>query len=274
MPLRPPVDVQRPERVASLPKRLAGDWLIQVKLDGWRVVAFVDDGEVTLQTRTGRTVTHRFPEVLPALLTLEPGTVLDGEVVAVRGGVFDFHALASPPRVRAAGGVAVSYVAFDLLADCGEDVRPWPLEDRWTRLLARLHGAPAGLEPVLSTLDRAEAEDWQEALATIGAEGLVLKDLRAPYRAGVGHGWKKIRASDTIDATLVGVVGPGTKPTALRVQFDDGHTATTATLSTVRRTELMASLQLAGDGPIRVEVRATGYGGRHEQVEFVRVRLD
>lgn len=272
--LRPPIEVQRPERVSALPKRLAGDWLIQVKLDGWRVIAFVDDGEVTLQTRSGRTVTHRFPEVLPALLTLEPGTVLDGEVVAVRGGRFDFHALASPPRVRAATGVAVSYVAFDLLADRGEDVRSWPLEDRWTRLLARLHGAPGGLEPVMSTLDRGEAEEWLEALASIGAEGLVVKDLRVPYRAGVGHGWKKMRASDTIDATLVGVVGPGTKPTALRVEFDDGHTATTATLSTARRAELMTALQLASDGPIRVEVHVTGYGGRHEMVEFVRVRLD
>jgi ATP-dependent DNA ligase len=271
-PLRPPVDVQRPQSVTRLPE--APHHIFDVKLDGWRTIAFIDE-TVVLQARSGRIISTQFPEVLAGLATLPVGTVLDGEVVAVRGGGrFDFHALAGSAAQRRRAGVAVSYVAFDVLADAGERVTGLPLSERRARLTRLLAEHPPGLEPVMSTADRDEALAWLEALAPLGVEGLVAKDVRRPYRAGAGRGWWKFRVADSVDATLIGVVGSGIKPDALRVKFDDGREAVTALLSDLQRRQLVEGVRAAGDGPIRVEVRVTGAGGRHRNVQFLRVRQD
>jgi ATP-dependent DNA ligase len=270
-PLQPPLAVQQPERVARLPQSMPGGALYQAKLDGWRMLAFVDADGVTLQARSERIVTDRFPEILPALASLPTGTVLDGEAVAIRDGVFDFHALATPPKGRATSGVTVSFVAFDMLARHGEDIRHESLAERWAHLLAMLEGAPPQLQPVLATLDRAEAESWLEALADIGVEGVVAKDLGSPYRAGRGNGWVKIRHAETEDADLVGLAGPADRPTALRVRLPDGREAVTVNVDQRRLQQLFQAVSEAG-GPVRVEVRVSGAGGSHERIEYVRMR--
>lgn len=245
---------------------MPGGALYQVKLDGWRVVALVGDGEVTLQARSGRTVTHRFPELIPALsASLPPGTALDGEVVAVHAGRFDFHQLARNSVQRRNDGVAVSYIAFDLLADRGRDLRDEPLSVRWPRLLEMLDGAPPQVQPVMSTADRDEAEQWMAALGPVGIEGAVAKSMAAPYTAGTGHGWVKVRAEDTVDAEILGTAGPA----ALRVRLEDGQEAVTGPLGAAAVREVADALADAV-GPVRVEVRAGR--GRHGAVRFVRVR--
>lgn len=270
--LRPPLEVQQPERVARLPDSMPGGMVFQAKLDGWRCLAFIDEDAVILQARSKRLMTDEFPEILPALATLPAGTVLDGEVCAIRDGVFDFHALRSAPRARAAAGVAVSFVAFDILADAGEKVTDQPLEQRWARLLARLRNAPTGLETVMSTGDRDQAEQWLETLAPVGIEGIVAKDLGAPYEPGVGHGWVKLRHhGDTLDAELLGPVGPANRPTALRVRLEDGRELVTLGLDHRAWTQLAKDLAEAHDTPIRLEVRVTATGKR-TRTEFVRVR--
>ena len=270
--LRPPLEVQQPERVARLPDSMPGGILFQAKLDGWRCLAFIDHDAVLLQARSKRLMTDKFPEILPALATLPAGTVLDGEVCAIRDGVFDFHALRSAPRARAADGVAISFVAFDILADAGKSVTSRSLERRWALLLARLKDAPTGLGPVMSTRDRDEAERWLEALAPLGIEGIVAKDLEAPYEPGVGHGWVKLRHhGDTLDAELLGPVGPAKRPTALRVRLEDGRELVTVGLDHRAWTQLARGLAEAQDAPIRLEVRVTGTGKR-TRTEFVRVR--
>lgn len=272
-PLSPPLEVQQPERVARLPDAMPGGMIFQAKMDGWRCLAFVGEDEATIQARSGRIVTEHFPEILPDLATLPAGTVLDGEVCAVRDGVLDFPALASPPRARAAAGVAVSYIAFDILADSGKVVTQLPLIERWPILLALLDGGPAQVQPVLATLDRALAEQWAQALMPVGIEGTVVKDLGAPYRPGRGNGWVKVRHSDTVDADLLGAVGPEGAPTALRVRLEDGREVVTVNLEQRRLRQALDAVAEAG-GIVRVEVRISGAGGRHEQVEFVRLRQD
>lgn len=247
--------------------------VFDLKLDGWRTVATVGE-QVELQTRSGRVVTTQFPEVLPALAVLPAGTVLDGELVAVRGGRFDFHALAGSAATRRRSGAAVSYVAFDLLADAGVDTARLPLVERRERLARLLDGHSPGVEMVKCTMDRGEALAWLEVLTPLGVEGLVAKDSRRAYRPGVGHGWFKYRPTDTEDATLVGVVGSGIKPDALRVRLADGREAATEPLTDSQRRELVEGVRAVGEAPILVEVRVTGAGSRHEQVAFVRVRLD
>lgn len=244
---------------------MQGGALYQVKVDGWRVLAFIREDGVHLQARSGRDVTARFPEVIAALSALPSGTVLDGEVVAVRDGKFDFHQLARNSVQRRRDGASVSYVAFDLLCDGGRDVRDQPLADRWPRLLEVLGGALPQVQPVMSTTDRAEAEGWITALAPIGVEGALGKALSAPYTAGLGHGWVKVRTADTVDAEILDTAGPA----ALRVRLEDGREVTTEPLGPDAVHQVAEALADA-PGPVRIEVRA-GHG-RHGVTRFVRVR--
>ncbi len=88
-----------------LPESAAGpfsgdEWLFEVKWDGVRAIAYVND-TLSLMSRNGRELAGQFPE-LGGLTTLAPGTVLDGEIVAMSGGKPEIQALL--PRVQAAPG--------------------------------------------------------------------------------------------------------------------------------------------------------------------------
>lgn len=266
--LKPPVNLLRPVAVKRLPESMPGGASYQVKLDGHRVAAFVSSNGVILQARSTRIVTSQFPEVLAPLADLPAACVLDGEVVAIRDGRFDFGALAASPAQRKRRGVAVSYVPFDLLVDRGEDLTGLPLVERWQRLLALLEGAPAQLQPVLSTTDRGEAEAWMTALASIGVEGIVAKPLSSRYEAA--HGWVKCRTADTVDGEIVGTAGHRDRP-MLRVRLDDGHTVATQPLTPAQAREVAAALEAAQGAAVLVELRVST--GRHGSARFVRVRL-
>src|SRR4051812_3319137 len=88
--LSPPVEPMLARLERTLPR---GDGLVyEPKWDGFRCVAFVDDGDVVLQSRNGRALQRYFPEVLSTLRGLG-SVVLDGELVATAGGRADFSAL-------------------------------------------------------------------------------------------------------------------------------------------------------------------------------------
>lgn len=229
-PLHPPIEVIRPTRVREIPPDMPGGIQYQVKLDGWRVLAFVTTAGVILQSRSGRIVTERFPEITPALADRPAGTVLDGEIVAWREDAFDFQALSRSPAQRRRSNTAVSYIAFDVLSERGTDVRAEPLSRRWPRLGALLEGAPTELQAVMATEDRAEADTWMTTLAPLGMEGVVCKALASPYR-NVPGAWVKYRHSDTVNVELIGALGPADRPHAARVRLPDGRELTTLGLT-------------------------------------------
>jgi ATP-dependent DNA ligase len=112
--VRPPVVVQLAEPARTVPASRPGRPLrYEPKWDGWRAVLFSRAG--CLRSRRDNELGGRFPELLAAGAQLGD-VVLDGEIVALRDGRMDFGALSSRPRDRAAAGITIYYVAFDLLA--------------------------------------------------------------------------------------------------------------------------------------------------------------
>jgi len=288
--LQPLLEVMRPACAATVPAEgaIPGGALYQLKLDGFRALTFSLPDGPRLQSRSGGDLTPRFPELHDALGKLPVGTVLDGEVTAWHQGKFAFEQLLRTHTARQHAGVAVSYVAFDILATSGGhggalDLRRRTLAERWGILTALLGGIAPPVEVVMATRDRAEAMAWFDGLRDRGVEGLVVKPLSGTYG---GHGWVKIRHSDSIDAEAVALFGTPARPTALLVRLLDGHTvATTPRLDVVRAGMVAdAAADLVGDpapdrehghlwpltGPLPVEVRVGG--GRHATVRFVRVR--
>ncbi|MFF8654666.1 ATP-dependent DNA ligase [Streptomyces huasconensis] len=254
MSVRQPVRVALAEAVSALPE--GGGWAYEPKFDGHRMVVLRGPGgKVTLQARSGRTVTSAFPDLAEAAARLPEGTVLDGEVVVWSGGRIDFAAVqqrAAATRARAgalARALPASYAAFDLLAEGGEDCRRLPYAQRRARLVGLL--APWGppLQAVPSTTDRELALTWYETLPETGVEGLVIKRLDSVYRGGT-RAWLKLRHSDTRDAVVVGCTGNPARPQALVLALPgDGTPVVSSPLSpAVRSAAARALPEPVGEG--------------------------
>jgi len=210
LPLAPPLAPQLALSRKQLPE--GDDYCYEVKLDGFRCLAFVDGDEVFLQSRNGKPLGRYFPElVFPA-----GRYVLDGEIVVRDAdGHEDFDALGQRihPAVsrieRLAGETPAVYVAFDLLAHEQSSLLALPFVERRAaleRLLAdgQFGGAPVELMQTAATAQ--EASRWLEH-----AEGAIAKERSAPYRPGERKGMAKVKRVRTIDAVLVGW-RPGKEP--------------------------------------------------------------
>ncbi len=211
LPLQPPL---KPQLALSRKELPAGeDFAYEVKLDGFRCLAFVDGDEVFLQSRSAKPLGRYFPE-----LVLPPGRyVLDGEIV-VRGadGREDFDALgqrihpAASRIERLSVETPAVYVVFDLLAREDESLLERPLSERRAALEELVAEDPAfAAAPVelMETVATAqEAQRWLEH-----AEGAIAKERSASYRPGERKGTFKVKRVRTIDAVLVGW-RPGKEP--------------------------------------------------------------
>jgi ATP-dependent DNA ligase len=203
LPLTPPLKPQLALARKELPA--GADYLYEVKLDGFRCLAFVAGEEVFLQSRNGRPLARYFPE-----LRFPAGRyVLDGEIV-VRGsdGHEDFDALGqrvhpADSRIqRLAVETPAVYVAFDLLADGSRSLLELPLQERRAALEALLAesafaAAPIELMPTVDSIQ--EAARWLNE-----AEGAMAKERSAPYMPGLRRGTFKVKRVRTIDAVVVG----------------------------------------------------------------------
>jgi bifunctional non-homologous end joining protein LigD len=166
------------------------DWLHEIKHDGYRIVARIDEGEVQLVSRNGKDWTKEFPQVARAVGRLPAGTaLLDGEVAAVLpSGATSFQAL---QRRGSPGAAPLVYFAFDLLHLDGWDLRQARLEDRKEVLRRLLEAAPAALR--FSDHVRGHGPEFFEKAREAGLEGVVSKRADAPYREGRGGDWRKAK---------------------------------------------------------------------------------
>jgi ATP-dependent DNA ligase len=197
LPLKPPI---QPQLARSKPELPEGEqWSYEPKYDGFRAIVFVDGDDVMIQSRAGKPLNRYFPE-----LAFFPGRyVLDGEIVVdgADGGQ-DFGALQqrihpAESRVRMlAEQTPARYVAFDLLA---LDDEPW-LERAFSERRARLEQLLDGqIDATPLTDDPKQARPWLGS-----GEGVVAKDVQAPYRPGQRTGMVKVKRVRTIDAVVVG----------------------------------------------------------------------
>lgn len=192
--------------------------MYEPKWDGFRALIHVTTSGARIKGRKGGSLGGRFPEVCARMAELVgPGTILDGEIVAMRGGVLDFSALLS----RAVEQPPAIFVGFDLLIDANEDVRGHSLADRRRRLEATL--PESEVTCVTPQTDDIEiAERWIEDLPSLGLEGVVAKQASGRYRSGK-RGWVKVRRFDTLDAVVGGYRTSRDRATALLLGLFDGR---------------------------------------------------
>lgn len=198
LPLSPPIKPQLALTRKELPR--GEEWAYEPKLDGFRAIVFVDGAEAYIQSRGGKELARYFPE-----LSFSPGRwVLDGElVIRDADGRLEFDALQErihPAQSRIellSKEIPAEFVCFDLLAEGEEALLDTPLRER-RRRLERI-AAQADLELTPLTADTDQAERWLGSI-----EGVMAKNLDAPYIPGKRKGFAKVKRERTIDCVVMG----------------------------------------------------------------------
>jgi DNA ligase-1 len=199
-PLGPMLASPAPSLEEAMAK--VGEGAVDWKLDGARIQVHRDGDDVAIYSRSLDDLTARLPEVVAAARALPASqAVLDGEAIALRadGRPEPFQVTSS--RI-ASGSPGIQAVLFDVLHLNGEDLLDAPLRDR-ARALDE--AAPDELRvPRVITGDQAEARSHFDAALKAGHEGVVVKDLDAPYAAGRrGSGWLKVKPRHTLDLVIL-----------------------------------------------------------------------
>jgi ATP-dependent DNA ligase len=198
LPLRPPIKPQLALTRKELPE--GEEWAYEPKLDGFRAIVFVDGEDVYIQSRGGKELARYFPE-----LSFHPGRwVLDGElVIRDADGLLEFDALQErihPAQSRIellSREIPAEYIVFDLLAEGDEALLDTPLAERRARLEKIATKADLELTPL--NPDAAQAEVWLGSI-----EGVMAKQLDAPYMPGKRKGMAKVKRERTIDCVVMG----------------------------------------------------------------------
>jgi bifunctional non-homologous end joining protein LigD len=190
------------------------DWLFELKLDGYRLIASKSRGEALLLTRNGNDYTGVFPEIARAIKSLPfDECIIDGEVVCLDSkGIPSFSRLqqrgrlSSPLEIRrAVVELPATFYAFDLIAFEDFDLRPVPLVRR-KELLKDV--VPAlGIVRYLDHIET-EGEEFLKQVTGLGLEGIVAKKADSPYRKGRSRDWIKIKAEKSGDFVIVGFTKP------------------------------------------------------------------
>lgn len=204
-PFEPPIETMEAKVSEKWP---TGSYAYEPKWDGFRAVVWANpDGRI--DSRNRKPLLRYFPELVPAVDQLPAGTVVDCEIVVIVDDMTTFDTLqmrlhpAESRIAKLSAEIPAQLVAFDLLADRGEDLRELPFSSRRTRLEKLVAGldAPWNLTP--STTDESVAKNWFNEFEAAGCDGIMAKPLEQAYI----HGKRaiiKIKHRRTIDCVVGG----------------------------------------------------------------------
>ena len=253
-PIDPPVEPMLAKIASTLPE--GEGVLYEPKWDGFRALVFRGEDEVYIQSRELKPLDRYFPEVQEAALAQLPARcVLDGEIVIATSRGLDFDALqmrlhpAASRIAKLAKETPASFVAFDLLAADGIDLRETPQVERRARLEQLLSAVKPPIHLTPLTRDPAEAAEWLKRFEGAGLDGVIAKAASTAYQPGKRVMFK-IKHERTADCVVAGFrwhkSGRDAIGSLLLGLYDNAgklhHVGVTSSFTMVRRRELVAEL--------------------------------
>ncbi|OAI51583.1 hypothetical protein AYO47_07010 [Planctomyces sp. SCGC AG-212-M04] len=193
------------------------DWVHELKFDGYRILAEIENGDVRLMTRRGNDWTSSLPSLIKWLKKIRvKSAILDGELVANdERGMASFQRLQN--ALREDSEADLIYHVFDLPYCDGRDLRSVRLEDR-KAVLARVLAATAdrtdGHVRYSEHMD-GEGPDVLKQACKIGLEGIVCKHKDSPYESRRSRAWLKVKCHGRQEFVIAGF----TKPEGSRIGF-------------------------------------------------------
>ncbi|OJX52540.1 DNA ligase D [Devosia sp. 66-22] len=182
----------RPVELATLVEDIpTGDnWLFEMKFDGYRALAAIAGDQVRIYTRNANDWTTQFAPLVKPLGKLTGGSALiDGEIVAFKDGRTDFSTL----KDALSSGAPLTFFAFDLIEENGEDLQRLPLVERKERLRKLLGRRAQADEIQFSDHIVGQGQAFFDAMREGGYEGMLAKRADAPYRGERTRDWLKIK---------------------------------------------------------------------------------
>ena len=167
------------------------NWMHEIKFDGYRIQARIEDGTAVLKTRKGLDWTSRFKAIAAAFSKL-PDCIVDGEIVALDdNGASDFAALQA--ALSEGTSDQLVFFAFDLLYADGQDLQGLPLSSRKEKLGALL--AAAKRSPLLRFVEHFETggDAVLQSACRLSSEGIVSKRVDSTYVSGRSDSWTKAK---------------------------------------------------------------------------------
>jgi len=179
------------------------DWIFEDKYDGFRVLATIEGGEVTLYSRNGKIIGHNYIQVAKALEDIKHDAVIDGELVAIGiDGLSHFQLLQNARRQQA----KLQYCAFDLMFQDGDDLRGLSLLERKKRLKAIL---PKHKLIAFSHHRATFGTKFFREAERSGLEGIMAKRADSQYLSGTRtDNWLKIKTSKRQEVVIAGFTAP------------------------------------------------------------------
>lgn len=251
----PPIEPMLAKLASEMP---AGEgWFFEPKWDGFRSIVFREGQRLYLQSRDLRPLNRYFPELEATLLAnLPPRVVVDGEIVIAGESGLDFEALqlrlhpAASRVAKLALQSPAAFVAFDLLAEDGRDLRGQPQAERRALLENALREARPPVHLTPCTRDRSIAVEWFRRFEGAGFDGLIAKHEAARYQPGK-RAMVKVKHARTADCVVAGFRwhkhGDGELVGSLLLGLYDAsgslhHTGVTSSFTMAARRQLAAEL--------------------------------
>ncbi len=183
------------------------NWVHEVKFDGYRALAYLQDNQVRIFTRTGKDWTPKFSSLAASLAKLPvKSAIFDGEIVALdEKGTTSFKAL---QNALSEGHDAFQYYVFDLLYLNGENLMPLPLIKRKQQLEKILKGKSAAAQVFYSEHFAAKDSSMLEKLCDMRMEGVVSKRADMAYASGRGTAWLKTKCHQRQEFVIGGFTQP------------------------------------------------------------------
>ena len=206
--IAPPIEPMLAKLADELPS--GGTFVYEPKWDGFRAIVFRGTSDVFIQSRDLRPLDRYFPELHDALLAgLPEGSVVDGEIVIATARGLDFDALqlrlhpAASRVAKLAKETPAAFVAFDLLAIDGRDLRERPQSERRALLERALADATPPIHLTPMTRDPAVAADWLARFEGAGLDGVIAKPEHGTYEPGK-RAMIKVKHARTADCVVAG----------------------------------------------------------------------
>jgi bifunctional non-homologous end joining protein LigD len=181
-----------------------GNWVHEIKFDGYRMQARLDGGRITLKTRNGLDWTDKFPSIVEGLKPLaRHDALLDGEIVSgEQHGASDFSALQDDLKTGRHDRLA--YYVFDLMHLDGADLTGASLLERKNELQRLLAKLPKQSVIRYSEHFESEGPAMLQHACELHLEGVISKLREAPYRGGRNGDWLKTKCSSSQELVVAG----------------------------------------------------------------------
>lgn len=175
-------------------------WLYEIKWDGYRAVAFMNKGKITLKSRNDKGFEEKFYPVSDALKAWGINAIVDGEIVVIKDdGISDFGAL---QNWRSEADGELYYYLFDIMWLDGKDLRALPLTER--KKILRSQAPPEGIIRLSEAFEESGITFFETA-KKMGLEGIIAKKASSLYTSDLrSKEWLKIKANKRQEMVIGG----------------------------------------------------------------------